>query len=129
MTLRLPEALEVWTDSVDEMHRPGVYALNLARPDNVADAWDQHFDVRPEWFEQFRHATGVIYVGASGDVLSRLEDHVDGEVRKAALLRVCDIKSLHSVWWFDSADRAFERESGIAVEMQHQYPGYYVHQR
>jgi len=128
MSMSLPADVERF-GGPDRWHSACCYALVLTRPDDLAAAWDREFETRPPWFEEFRDAASVVYVGATGDCLSRLEDHRDGEVRQAALLRVCDIDSLRNIWWFQDTDRAFERESGIATEMQNQYPDVYVHQR
>jgi len=128
VTLSLPEDLEPFV-SPDEFHTACVYALRLDRPDALADAWDRRFDVRPPWFEEFRDAEEAIYVGATADCLSRLEDHRDGDKRKAALLRVCEIDALRNVYTFDDADRAFEKESQIAIAMANEYPSKYIHQR
>jgi len=130
MTLSLPADVEVFlTDEYDQLHDPGVYALVLERPDGVAEAWDREFETRPPWFDEFQDARAVWYVGATNDCLSRLEDHRDGEVRVGVLQRVCEIESLRNVWWMPSTDKAFERESGIAVELQNHYPEVYVHCR
>jgi len=128
MGLSLPADLEPFADS-DEWHSACVYGLTLTRPEDPEAAWDQEYDVRPDWFEQFRDSAKVIYVGATADCLGRLEDHRDGEVRQAALLRICEIEHLRSVWLFDDKDRAFQRESGIAMTLANECPGYYVHQR
>ena len=128
LTLELPADVEVF-GGPDKWHDPAVYCLVLERPDDVADVWDRQFDHRAPWFEEFRDASAVWYVGAAADCLSRLEDHRDGEVRTTVLTEVCAIDSLRNVWWFEDADRAFERESGIAVELQNHYPSVYVHSR
>jgi len=130
MSLSLPEDVEVFlTDGYDQLHDPAVYALVLERPDDVAQAWDREYDTRPEWFDELVDAREVWYVGATNDCLSRLEDHRDGQVRVGVLQRICSIDSLRNVWWFSDTDRAFERESGIAVAMQNEYPEIYVHSR
>lgn len=130
MPLELPADAEPHlTDDYEQLHDPAVYALVLDRPTDLEDAWDRRFDSRPPYFEDFQQAQRVVYVGAAADCLRRLEDHADGEVRKAALLEICEIEALRNIWWFDDATRAFERESGIAIEMQNQYPEYYVHSR
>jgi len=128
MALLLPADLEPFADP-DEWDSAAVYALTLKRPVDPEAAWDREYDVRPEWFEEFLHAGTIVYVGATANVLSRLEDHRDGEVRQAALLKICEIDSLRNVWLFKNKDRAFERESGLAMKMANEYPGYYVHQR
>lgn len=129
MPLELPADLEVHADNYDQLTDPGVYVLLLNRPDNPAAAWDREYDARPEWFVTFRDAAQVAYVGAASDVLHRLEEHRDGEVRQAVLLRICAIDRLHTVFWFDDADRAFERESGLAMTLQQERPEWYVHSR
>jgi len=126
--LSLPADLEVFGE-YDQFHNPAVYALVLDRPDDVAQAWDREFDTRPAWFEEFRDAQECWYVGATNDCLSRLEDHRDGQVRVGVLQRICAIESLRNVWWFSETDRAFERESGIAVAMQNEYPDVFIHQQ
>jgi len=128
VTLSLPENLETF-GGFQLFHTPAVYALVLDRPDDVGQAWDREFDTRPDWFEEFRDAREVWYVGATNDCLSRLEGHRDGEVRVGVLQRICEVESLRNVWWFDTTDRAFERESGIAVAMQNEYPDVFIHQR
>ena len=111
-----------WSDS-------GVYALALNRPDDLEAEWDAIFESRPDYFETLQTAETIVYVGAAKNVISRLEDHVEGRVRKAALLQVCEIESVRNIWWMDSTEKAFERESGIAIAMQNEYPSYYVHSR
>lgn len=132
MTLSLPADAEPFIPAggdLSDLRGPGVYALRLSRPDDLAAAWDATFDTRPDYWESLTSAERVVYVGAAKDVLGRLEDHRDGEVRKAALLRVCEIDALRNVWWFDSADAAFERESKLAIMLQNDRPAWYVHQR
>jgi len=110
------------------MRGPGVYAFALDRPDDLTAAWKAAYDVQPDWFDRLCYAPRAVYVGGASDVLARLEDHRDG-VREVALLRVCSIASLHDVWWFDSAEEAFERESTIALDLQNEHPSWFVHQR
>lgn len=130
MSLTLPADVEPFlTDTNDDWTAPAVYALRLIPPDTVAEAWDRHFDTRPDYLESLRTATDVVYVGAASNLMHRLEDHRDGQVRKSALLQVCEIEGLRNIWWFDDPDRAFERESGIAIQLQNYYPDTFVHQR
>jgi len=127
MTLSLPQDLGEHIP-IEDYHSPAVYALDLSRPNDLASAWDREFDVRPPFFGELRDADGVVYVGATNDALGRLEDHRDGDVRQAALLQVCDIKGLRDVWLFDEVGRAFERESGIAIELANEHPDWFVKQ-
>ena len=129
MTLSLPADLEAHADGFDQMRGPGVYALTLDRPDDLTTAWKNAYDVQPDWFDRLCYASRAVYVGAASDVLARLENHRDGDVRQAALLRVCSIDSLYTVWWHGSADEAFERESRHALTLQSENPEWYVHQR
>jgi len=127
--MKLPSDVEPFlTDGYDQLHDPAVYALRLSRRPNVADLWDARFDTRPEWFDKFLSASGVVYVGATADCLSRLEDHEDGEVRQTSILKVCDIHEIRNIWFFVDKDRAFERESGLAIELRNAYPDLFVHQ-
>jgi len=115
---------------ISDLRQPGCYCLKLSRPHDVGDRWDQHFDNRPPYWDAFTSAERVLYVGASKDVLGRLEDHRDGEKRKAALLRVCSIDSLFGIEWFGSAAEAFEKESKRALTLdQAMHDSTYTHQR
>jgi hypothetical protein len=132
MSLELPADAEPYIPepcTFNRLHNPGVYALELERPDDVASAWDSEFDTRPEWFDDFADAEQVIYVGAAKDVLRRLEEHRDGQVRVGVLQRVCEITGVHNIWWRMKTDIAFQDESKIAIELQNDHPEWYVHQR
>lgn len=130
MTLSLPEDLEPYLENgFDQCHSAGVYALDLKRPDDLAEAWDREFETRPDYWAPLTDSSEVIYVGATADVLSRLEEHRDGNVRRAALVSVCEITDIRGVWWFDAVDRAFEREHGIAMSINNAVPSAYVHAR
>ena len=129
MTLTLPQAVEPFLSDDVEWSQPAVYAIVLKRPEDVAQAWDSVFENRPPYFTDLQEADTVVYVGAAKNLMHRLEDHSNGNVRKSALLRICEIDHLRNVWWFDSADRAFERESGFAIALQNEHADYYVHQR
>jgi len=128
MTLSLPEDLEPFADP-DRWHDSCVYVLTLDRPDDVGLAWNRIYDVRPPWFDEFRDADHALYVGATNDCLSRLEDHRNGKYRQAALMQVCNIDSLRNVFWFDDTDRAFERESQIAIALRNEFPDTFVRQQ
>jgi len=132
MTLQLPSDAEPFIPKdgdLSDLSSAGVYCLTLDRPDDLAAAWDREFDHRPAYWDELEHCTQVAYIGAANDVLSRLEEHRDGEVRQTALTTVCVIDALRNIWWFDSAEVAFERESRIAMLMQNHKPSWYVHQR
>lgn len=130
MSLSLPEDIEQhFTSDHRDYTLPGVYALRLEKPDELPEVWDREYDKRPEFWDQLTESSRVIYVGAAKNVLSRLEDHRDGEVRKAALMRVCSIDSLRNVYWFNTPERAFLKESQVAMMMQNELADTYVHQR
>jgi len=127
MGLELPADLEAFADDYDQLTSAAVYALDCEIPD-LSTAWDRHYDVRPEWFDAADEKPNHIYVGAAKNVLQRLEEHRDGEIRKASLPRVADDVSLRNVWWYDDADRAFERESNVAIRLRIHLPETFVHQ-
>jgi len=129
MSLTLPEDIEPHLPEGVEWSDPGVYALYLKKPDNVREQWEQEFDHTPDYVDMLESKPTTVYVGAASNVMSRLEDHRDGQVRKVALLRVCDIEGLRNVWWFDSPEEAFEQEWPLATLMQQECDDYYVHQR
>lgn len=128
MPLKLPATLEPFCDDDHDWHDAAAYALDLQRPADPAAAWDRHFDARPDWFGAFRDAARVVYVGSASDVLHRLEDHRDGDVRRATLLRVCQINELRLVWWVDDTEPEVV-EYNLAAALRAEYPGWYVHQR
>jgi len=131
MSLSLPKDMEPYlSDEYTRYDNPGVYALTLNVPDDVREQWTEYYDHTPNYLDAIEQAETTIYVGAAKNAIARLEDHADRSVRKVALLRFCDVESLRNIWWYDSADRAFERESGIAIELNnHTDAGTYVHQR
>lgn len=132
MSLQLPADAEPHIpsgESITYLRNSGVYCLMLSKPDDLAAAWDKEFDHRPAYWDELVACANVAYVGAAKDILGRLEDHRDGEVRQTALTKVCAIDGLRNIWWFDSADVAFERESRLAMLMANHKPSWYVHQR
>jgi len=129
MTLTLPADAEPFVDDISDLRQPGVYALKCIKPNDMAAQWDRHFDHRPNYWNELVNAQRVAYVGASNDVLARLEDHRDADVRKAALLEVCEPVGVLNIKFFPTAERAFERESGLALRFAREHPEFYVHQR
>jgi len=132
MTLSLPVDAEPFIPNgggLGDLHNAGVYCLLLDRPDDLAEQWDRHFDTRPDYWDELVNAHRVAYVGASNDVLSRLEDHRDADVRKAALLEVCEPVEVLNIKFFKTVEKAFERESGLALRFAREHPEFYVHQR
>jgi len=134
MSLSLPEDAEPFLpngESISYLHTGGVYALELVRPDNVAEQWDRYNDTRPDYFERFRDAERVVYIGQSMDVMYRLEQHRDSEIKVATLLKICEIKSLRNIWWVPNADqdRREIEERKMARMLQDERPTWYVHSR
>jgi len=128
MALELPADLELFVGTAWDT--PAVYCLRLSLPADLPERWDAEYDTRPDYVNPAATARQVLYVGATGDVLSRLEDHRDGEVREVALVGFAEDVDVRNVWPFDSAARAFERESGIALALESESSErVYVHQR
>lgn len=130
MTMELPADAELFIPEDKpwaHLHHAGVYCLELSRPENQATAWDAIHDTRPDYWEPFISADKVWYVGCAKDVLSRLEDHRDGE-RVPALLEICNVEALRNIWWCDP-DRRKHVERKTADRIAQRYPGVYVHQR
>jgi hypothetical protein len=131
VTLTLPSDAEVFIpegEDFDWLHNAGVYALTLSRADDLAAAWDRHFEHRPDYFADLRDAEQVVYVGAAKDLLARLTDHKDGEKRVTVLTEVCEIDGLRNVWFCEET-RRFVVESQTATMMQNEHPAMYVHSR
>lgn len=131
MSLSLPADIEPYLDgqAFERIRGPAVYCLSLVRPEDVQSAWLDEFDNKAPYLDELAEADTAYYIGAANDLLHRLNDHNDRDVRKAALLRVCAINALENVWWFDSTDKAFQQESRIAIELANELPNCYVHQR
>lgn len=99
---------------LDVARGPGVYALELAVPDELGDAWDAAFDSRTDeaFVERAAAAERVLYVGASQDVYARLCDHFGGDARKARVMRVCPPVDVVDV---TPSETPFERETLFAA--------------
>jgi predicted GIY-YIG superfamily endonuclease len=120
--ISLPQDLEAFADDYDQLTGAAVYALDLTPPDGVTDAWDERFDERPDYWDRLTETDEWIYVGASGSVLARLEDHRDAEVRKSILPTLATDMDLRNVWFYGSAEKAFERESAIGIRLRQHLP-------
>jgi len=118
---------------------PGIYALLLSTPDTDsvethARLWREHHDAMPtvanDGFdtETLASARRIVYVGAAKNVRSRLADHAAGK-QTSAVLEVYPPHSVWDVWYCDSVEEAFERESGKAIALNNQYPNIHIHQR
>ena len=126
MTLTLPSDLEKFTD---DYTASGIYALDIQKPDNLEVEWDRRFEHRAAWFEEFAAAEHVVYVGAAKNLLSRLEDHRDGQVRQAILPSLAVDMTLRNVWLRPDMDTAMQDESRIAIRLRNHLPEtYFVRQ-
>jgi hypothetical protein len=128
--LELPADIEPFLRDDHQHERirgPAVYCLTLTRPDDLAAAWDREFDHRPDYWDDLTDAGGVLYVGSAKDLLSRLNDHADGEVRQTILTTVCEIEKLRNIYWVDDPDRRRIVESNVGTMLQNEYPNLYIH--
>lgn len=128
--LSLPQDLEPYVDGYGELHSPGAYCLCLSRPVDLQDRWERHYDMKPPYWDELVNSEKCVYVGGTSDLLSRLEDHRDGEVRQTALTQVCGIEKLQTVWVADSRGEAVNlREPQLARLLSEEHPEWFVHQR
>lgn len=135
MPLSLPEDLEPYIEEYDQLHSEGAYALELSRPVNLEAVWHRHNETKPPYWDRLVNASEIYYVGASGDLLARLEDHRDNDdsrrksKRDTALTKVCSVRGLHTAWPTDSVEKAYELERDIARTLSRTRPDDYIHQR
>lgn len=129
MSLSLPADIEPHLSDAHEWSDPAVYCLWLDPPSDLRERWNTIYDHEPPYLEEVELASSTLYVGATGNLIHRLEDHNEGKVRQGALTSLCEIEGVRNIWWFDDATRAFERENGLAMTLQNEYPDYYVHSR
>lgn len=103
---------------LDAARGPGTYALQVKTPDDtdaVAAAFEGVSDVSPPEPTLSRlTADAVCYVGASGHVYDRLQDHAEGAVRQALFLSAFAPVSVVGVW---PADNPFAEEYNRAVAL------------
>jgi predicted GIY-YIG superfamily endonuclease len=119
VTLSLPADIEPYTD---DYRTPAVYALDVAMPDDLLAEWDRRFDARAAWFDELQAANAVVYVGATSDLINRLEEHRDRTVRRAVLPSLATDLELRNVWPQTSADQAYIAESQTAIRLQNHLP-------
>jgi predicted GIY-YIG superfamily endonuclease len=127
MTLDLPADIEEYVGT--DFHTAAVYALDLQTPADLAEALAEHYTEMPPWLSRARAAERVVYVGATGDLLGRLEDHRDGDARTVPLVDACGIDGLRDVWVYDDANSAFNDEYNRGRDLGRAQPSWYVHQR
>jgi len=127
----LSERIEARHDLTPTQARtPGVYALTLSVPQNVdlEDYWLTHYDALPDYWSELTNAQRIVYVGAAKDTYGRVEEHLASEKRRAVLPSVFPPHTLHRVWLYEDADRAFLKESNHAIELANQHDDWFVHQ-
>lgn len=103
---------------LNESHQSGCYALAVPVPDSVEAVQRARLAVAAHPFDDtdaaaLADAATVEYIGGSGDVYDRLEDHARGEVRKASLLNVFGFEDVTAV---RPADEPFRAERALAYE-------------
>jgi hypothetical protein len=104
---------------LNDAHGPGCYALRVAVPDDAAvvrERWAACHDAEPpdDALARLAAADRVAYVGAASDVYARLTEHVNGDVRKTALLEAFDPAAVVDVW---PTTTPFDREFGRALSL------------
>ena len=118
---------------------PGVYAILLSTPDTDSvetyeRLWRKQHDAVPTVDddgyspETLAEADRIVYVGAAKNVRERVAEHVAGE-RPSAVSEVFPVHSVWGVWWCDSAEEAFERESARAIDLNNRFGPVYFHSR
>lgn len=136
MSLQLPGDLEPYVSNYNQLHSPGAYALVLEKPSDLAGAWEAEYDTQPDYWPELRDASECFYVGGTGDLLSRLEDHRNGDrdddtgARSTVLTELCSIEGLQTAWVAESPERATDIiEPRLARWLQKARPSAFVHQR
>lgn len=131
MSLKLPADLEPYLQDYEQKNGPGAYALELERPLDLEEQWHRHNEEKPPYWSDLNTADSVYYVGGTSDLLSRLEDHRNGDKRLTALTRVCEIAGLQTAWPHDGdTSEVFDvLEPRLARWLQESRPDSYVHFR
>lgn len=107
----------------DEWGDPAVYGLACETPETLRILmmrWGGLYEVYPpkELIEAVDAGRRIVYVGATTDLLARLHDHVDAEVRVSGLLQVCPPTGLEAVW---PVDDPFTAEVGHAIDYSNRH--------
>lgn len=91
---------------------PGCYALELRVPEDLHGEWFDRYDASPEGFiDAVEASEKFVYAGAAQNIYERLCEHVNGEKRRASVLRVCPPVEVVDV---EPHDSPFEWESRYA---------------
>lgn len=108
---------------LDDSRADGVYGLEARVPDSVEAvhrAWLAVSDVTPPdgTLTRLASADRVCYVGASGNVYGRLQEHTasdEEKVRSATFLEVFDPIGVVGVWPAEDPGETAERERAQAL--------------
>lgn len=104
---------------VDDPTQAGIYVLSLDTPGPSLQAharrwYGEYQTVHPDDVGGLAGTERLLYVGAASDLQDRLEDHVQGDVRKSAWLSVYPPTRLVTVSVSPDVRRAFEHETQTA---------------
>ena len=135
----LSEQLEAFVDDLADAHEPAVYAIKLSQPnefDALRERWRDAYagatdefraqhsaEEMPAWVREAFEAPGVLYVGAAGDAHARLTNHVEGH-QTASICKLFPVHSVWGMWFFETAEEAFDREAGKALNLRNRWPLY-----
>lgn len=130
----LSVAMEAHYDDLGDAHAPGVYALRLSKPVDLTPAtfdmrWAEYATPAPSFRDDILDADELLYVGAAANVYERIATHLEHPNRSSVVCRVFPIHDVFRVWPFPSTEGAFTHETRIALDLQHERPGAYVHCR
>jgi len=107
----LSEALAPHVPTAGSASDPGCYALNIETPagghETHARVWlESGYEETPPYLQQIADASRVIYVGRSSNVRQRIQEHLDGDTRKATLPSVYEVFGICGVQWGTNTDHA-----------------------
>lgn len=118
MSLELPADAEPFGR---DWSRSGVYVLRYSVPDNVHERAEHAFDHPPAWLDALFECDKCLYVGEGGNVMHRLEDHNNGDVRKTTLSRLgCEPIGVVNIIYKDSKEEAELAEWNTAKRVARQ---------
>jgi predicted GIY-YIG superfamily endonuclease len=111
----------------DDPTQPGLYVLDCDSPGSTLHAharrwWREYRTVHPDDVGGLAGTERLLYVGAAANLQKRLEDHVQGDVRKSAWLSVYPPTELVEVLLLSPVSRAFEMEAQTAYEEARRTP-------
>lgn len=115
-------------------HRPGVYVLKHSLPnasrEKYCRLWLADHDVVPEYVESLLpDMNHLYYVGMAENVYKRIREHLEKPNRSTTVSTTFPIHSVEQVNFYDTVQKASEKEHQIALELSHQHSDAYVHCR